>query len=724
MSDFPKIPTVVGDTDDDASIHLHSRVGPAKPLALDREILKILNEDEDIDDNMEFNKNFEYFKKNGTLQDRIEKDRSDSYQNRNYNYTERDNSKGFESNRPNEGIASEPENINTHLDDESDKDPDYQDHIFIGTKEAEGEEEDEEEDDELTEVESVISDSKSHPPKQNNPGSDVPPKKIHFNKYEDLMTIVFVIVLFLFGIVLSRYFKGTKDTVKPVENYYEINSRFNQLDQEIEKLNKFNLDSSQKQEELEQSYISLSNTFNSRFEVISNKFNDINFDLLRNDKFNQLENEIQDMKSNINSIDLVTNTKSFESRLNDLSGKLNALSNINEQIETSKTIIIDDLINTLPEKLPIYIKDDKVHYAPEFNKFLYTFIDSYFKENISWNQFIQDNKSYLNEFIQSIIEKSSSNPMQKSTFENILNKKFKDNNKVIFEKFNNLIDNLNVDSSSNFSLPNTSSNKILLSNLLEIFAKGSISVNYADYKLGSRILGFLTSLPKETKSLNRKLFLGWYDYLVSSTPSFKDLKYNANNVLIDGGQSWSCDSLTCTLGVRLSNSVILTDLIFQSPKISEFNNPDFVSIYIKPKTKTQHTNLVNYLNDFKFNFKRLLSNNQYIKKFIKVKEVSMNPDKSINHIKMPLSLVNLRIPVKDVYIEMSSSRGITGLYNLKAFGITEFNSYKYDKELDLLVDNLKDVTDVNSLNIEDENSYQGDYESNYDIMIGEEPELV
>ena len=46
MGDLSRIPVYRGDTDDDASIHPHSRVGPAKPMSYqkyDHQIMEILN---------------------------------------------------------------------------------------------------------------------------------------------------------------------------------------------------------------------------------------------------------------------------------------------------------------------------------------------------------------------------------------------------------------------------------------------------------------------------------------------------------------------------------------------------------------------------------------------------------------------------------------------------------------------------------------------------------
>lgn len=163
----------------------------------------------------------------------------------------------------------------------------------------------------------------------------------------------------------------------------------------------------------------------------------------------------------------------------------------------------------------------------------------------------------------------------------------------------------------------------------------------------------------------------------------------------------------------------MTDLIFKNPPIDSIKSPSFVSIYIKPTNPEQVNELIEYLQNLKFDIAKT-NDQKYLKKFYKIKEVSLDPDKPINHVKLPVSLVNLKIPIKDIYVQLKSNSGITGLYNLKAYGISEFNSYKYNQEFELLVDKLSELDeneepitnniDINSFIDENHSDILGDDE--------------
>lgn len=705
MAGFPKIPLVLGDTDDDASIHLNSKIGPSKPLPpmkkSDREILKILNGTTDTHENHneydEFNRNFEIFKKTGKLPE-----------------IEDPVNGGVENTDPEKEEEDEEEDDDyTESDVEEDANDSDSDSDF---------------DEDATEVESIQSDFDINlepkggfsPTQEKSKFDNSTPEDTEgnfFQQYRNL--IISAVVILLLEVILitsykltSRFGLSAAPDNKIIDNYYEVNSKFNKLDDEILKISQINSNLISNQELLVQNYQDLNENINA---TIQGKFNELaaQFSLLEAKiptKHEQLFKDFDSLKSDFQNFKSVTNFTEFNNKLSVLGDRLSHLTALNEDFESLKAEFLQSFIDNLPNHLPIYIKNNKIHYIPEFNKFLYNFIDSYTKEKApqgDWNQFLQNNKESLNKHISQIMEESGIAGMNKQSFQKILNEKLSKNNQVIFDKFNNLVDQLSVsgngtDSQTKLShLTLDNSDDLFLNNLLDLFAKGSINTNYADYKLGSRILGFLTSTGfsgksegDNGKSLNRKLFLGWYDYLANSSPNPSQLKYNANNVLIDGGESWQCNSQTCSLGIRLSNSIVLTDLVLKSLDIN--TKPNAVSIYIRPNSKSQYHNLLQYLQEFKIptKFKYGINssiNHKYLSKFIKIKEMMLSEDK-LDHIKLPVSLINMKVPIRDIYFEFHNLNGANKemqIFNLKAFGISEYNYYKFNKEFDLLISNLQ-----------------------------------
>lgn len=648
MSRFPGLPSIIGDTDDDASIHLNSKVGPARPLPKmndkARLINNILNSEPDVVDNSYnslFTKYFSGITNEPGVEQQVEEPMNDH---------------GPES------VIEKEKNGDVELNDDDDlEDIDYEDNQDdIGD---DGEDLDFDDDTEV-ESESEDTDNIKKSVEQAPSVASLDPFKI------------FLVLFMLQSIVVFFYLNRQRtSTSTPVDNYFEINSKFNIIDKQINEL-------SSKHESSLESLNSLDSQLNKIVEN-TNKFQESSFQISQEllVKYNSLD-------SKLSQLSLVTNATEVKENLNDLI-------NINKNIETVKEDIIHQLIDILPSHLPIYIKNNKVHYIPEFNKFLYNFVDSYMKENDSktWQEFLNTHKESLQSYISKIMQESNLKGMGKGEFQKLLQDKFKENNEEIITKFNNLIDNLDINGTeANDKTLRFNGDLIFLNNILEFLSKGSINVNYADYKLGSRILGFLTSAPHDNKSLPRKLLLGWYDYLVESVPQPSDLKYNANNLLIDGGSSWVCNpdnSNICSVGVKLSNPIIMTDLILKSTDLQTI--PKFVSIYVKPTSRKSFEDIVAYLNEFKIDFNLPTSSNKYLRKFVKIKEakLEMTP---LNHIKVALSLINLRIPIKDVYIEFhgTNQNEMIEMFNLKVYGISEYNSYKYNKEFETIIDSLKD----------------------------------
>lgn len=733
MTGFPKIPLVLGDTDDDASIHLNSKVGPSKPLrpmkSSDKQILQILNDNEPVnpDEYKEFNRNFEIFQHTGRLPNLGSSEPhndGDRKEQEHLNYL---------------GTGAEPQVPRNDFDNEDDHD----DQDYIGSDFSSDELDDDysdhdddynDDDDDATEVESVQSSSiatKSHSSEHS--VNDSPPENVTNSKsesnimdfiyrYKTLFATFFIVIVVEIIVITSyklsvRYSSTSPNSnSKMIENYYEINSKFNKIDDELSKISKINTNLINNQELLALNYNELNNniniTINKKFHELSQQFNELGNTNKLLARLEELLSDFSALQTDFNNFKSITNFTEFDQKLTGLSDKLAHLNTLNNDFESLKSEFLQSLVDSLPNYLPIYIKNNKIHYIPEFNRFLYNFVDSYLKEqqsssssNETWHEFLLTNKESLNQHITQILKDSNMTGMNKQSFYKLLNQKLTQNNQVIYDKFNSLVDNLNIatanstDDHGNRKLLLSNSNELLLNNLLEIFAKGSINTNYADYKLGARILGFLTTVPGSgasfaSKSLGHKLFLGWYDYLANSSPSLKQLKSNANNLLIDGGESWQCeDSQTCSVGIRLSNSIILTDLILKSINLND--KPHAVSIYIKPSSKLQYNNLLQYLQDFKIPAKFKYGggssiNSKYLSKFIKVKELLLSNDR-LDHIKLPISLINLKIPVKDIYLEFHNlGRGDKmEVFNLKAYGVSEYNSYKFSNEFNLLINSLQ-----------------------------------
>lgn len=100
------------------------------------------------------------------------------------------------------------------------------------------------------------------------------------------------------------------------------------------------------------------------------------------------------------------------------------------------------------------------------------------------------------------------------------------------------------------------------------------------------------------------------------------------------------------------------------------------------------------------------ANNKFLTKFINVKNFKLEPSKAINILKLPINLINLKIPIRDIYLKLNCPSGTKcGLYNVKIYGINEYNSYKFTQELDLITARLQEEIQEEELN-NDGNSYE------------------
>lgn len=684
MSGFPKVPRIRGDTDDEASIHLYSQVGPANPLHrrapsglgpksnYERDIMKILYEEDDkLEPNGEpsagelpnFNTGFHQFQKLRSLAD-------------------------------NADFASDEE-------DEVDEDKDYTDDETVLDDDAGPLKlndpflDEPKPNDSLFQQFQRVRDNESEPKaKQNSTGK--PKSRKNKSAGSSIWIILSAIIVFLasfsIGNTLPPYITGTSSpSSRPIESFKDITSRFQKIEKHLDQLDGLTANLSEKQEFQTSKFESLEANLNKKFTVISKRFDELAVKSEGNENYHRLWNEFNELKERIELLSL-SDPDLLGSKLKEIANQLTRLSLLSTNLENVKSDILQQLMDALPNQVPVYIKNNKIHYLPEFQKYLYSFVEKFYRDRLSnetvdWNTFIKQNdlqlKNYINSNLRSI---------NKASLQEILNTKLQDNNKVIWKKVNEILDSINTIPSN--STITKASSKVLLSNLLDVLHGGSVNVNYANYRYGTRILGFLTDNGHDfgKKSLSRRLFLGWYDYLTSNgLKSPKYWKFNANNVILDGGSYWQCELNSCNFGLRLFSPVILTDFVLENPLgVEHVDGPLTVSIYIRPKNASQRGTLLEYLKNYKLNFEPLNTKNKYLKKFVKVKEVGLNSEKPINHIKFPVSLVNLRISVRDIYVELVSMDGKIGLYQFKAYGISEYNAEKYSDEVETLLNKMYD----------------------------------
>ncbi|KAK6200171.1 uncharacterized protein RJT21DRAFT_41539 [Scheffersomyces amazonensis] len=792
MAGFPSLPRVNGDTDDDASIHLNRTVGRAQPLTnkrssivseVDRKIYAALhqtnqyditekdeNENEEDADGIngshhELNNSFERYQQDNANGYASEED--DDYQYNDTTEVESDDELEIDSDYDDRELQALNEkfqalkHFNTprkpqrspysktdipiiqnqnpkddligrykrwtvpHLQPPSDNVRDHspvdstnQPHYGVEEKE-DGHDNDEEIEEEEEEQESnlLASSTGGNASTKNNLITSIMSVKLPISNWKVYLLYAFISFVPTFLILIYQKGFNYSENGSPT---YHINTRLqketaNSINKLLEITNKLE----NRQEFIENNHQSDLAAINSKFDFINNKFDSIETSIQETSK------QIKDFKQ------VVSNTKVTNINTNSTSVE-ELRSFIVENLSSIKQEILNDLLESLPQLIPVYIKHDKIHFSSQFHKYLYNFIDKYMENNPN-NQTLQLNHSNNNDTL------TNKSYLKKDELERYLDKRFLFNNKFIIDKFNNLVDNLNLAASSNtnstedsFTVLKESTNKLLLNQLLEIFSQGSVKVNYADYSIGARILGFLTRSNLKSKSTSNayKLFFGWYDYLQSK----HYWKYSANSALLDNDQYWTCQSTSenpCSVGIRLSNSIILTDLIIDFSTID--TQEDFegeISVWIKPNNYKLGEKLLKYLTDLKFSDSTVRSTDKYLRKFFKVKKFNViqtfdreGKTNRLKHIKMPISMINLGVPTRDIYIEFRGTSTNIANYeisNIKAYGITELNANRYDKQFSLVIDKM--YQEGNQDNLFEENDIVEDY--NYGIYTNRPYELL
>ncbi|RKP30548.1 hypothetical protein METBISCDRAFT_16004 [Metschnikowia bicuspidata] len=635
MGDFSRIPVYRGDTDDDASIHLHSRVGPAKPMSYqkyDHQIMEILN-------------------------DSGQRDPEDDFDAR-----ARELNTGFQKFAESSPFESDSEGDLTHVEDE----PDF------GRK---------------------VTRKSVHSSKQN---PNEPEERFALSIFNPSI-LGYICGVVLFFIILWRLSKSHNSATQV--DTTSVNARIDEVSQRVGALKEISTALDQQVDLISVKQDSFVNSVLLRIATFEQTLQDLQNNAVDEARVHQIEAELGAFRKQLDAGLLVIsqNPEELEQKVQRISGDLAQLLRLNHDVLVIKKEIVNELVKRLPSLVPVYMKDNKVHYVPEFYDFMVNFVGSVSgagNSTLTWQDFMSSHGPQFKTYIKNLFDTADVKFLSKAQFEESLHELLASNNRALISKINSILDKIDLLRNSTSIDLGASGNRIVLDNLLEVVSKGSMKVNFADYKLGSRILGFLTTTGSDSykkRSLARTVFLGWYDYLTSSgLRSAAKMKFNANNILVDGGQYWQCDSRKCSVAVRLSSPVILTDLILNNPLAGRpegLQVPEMISIYIKPRKRLDAARLELHL-ESRLNSPYQKIDNKYLSKFYKVKDLLLKGSGSTEHIKLPTSIINMRIPVRDIYLEISSRQGFTGLFNLKAYGITEFNSFRYAEKFESILDRL------------------------------------
>lgn len=378
----------------------------------------------------------------------------------------------------------------------------------------------------------------------------------------------------------------------------------------------------------------------------------------------------------------------LQQRFNLLSERLEEYRKMTNEIESWKAQIDNFVTAKIKEHVPLFIENKQVHYLPEFQSWLRKYINDSANEHFTkntWNEIENMVDGFVNVKILDEMHNFTSLFVSRDEFAADLEKAFELTEKKVTSELHLVLDKFDFSNSSRIDV-SRATNRIALDNLLDVISKGSLKVDFASYKLGARVLGFLTTRARIPKSAFRKLFLGWYDYLNSNgITSPQNIVYNANNAISENSRMWLCGLSSCSIGVRLLAPIILTDIVLNSGGEGGGFTPDKASIYVKPRTRKDATKLEDFLESYRQEF-LAPPRNKWLKKFYKIKEVEL--DRNLSFIKIPISIVNLKIPIRDIYVEFSSSKGSTGLLNLRAYGLTEYNAMRLDGAFSSLLDEL------------------------------------
>lgn len=201
--------------------------------------------------------------------------------------------------------------------------------------------------------------------------------------------------------------------------------------------------------------------------------------------------------------------------------------------------------------------------------------------------------------------------------------------------------------------------------------------NYAAHNEGARILGFLTK-GGERKSISRKILLGWYDFFRSP----ENNQFGASSVLTEGETYWHCKSNVCPLGIRLAAPIVLKHILicWHGDRINHQERPISMKVFVKPRYPKQIQLIADHA---RHEIQDSVLRSPYLKKFIQVMLVELNTLSESSLIELPSFIFDHQIPIRDVYIELSSTNREIEIRTIKMFGLPqqdlEILSNKWDK---------------------------------------------
>ncbi|QBM90202.1 hypothetical protein METSCH_E04440 [Metschnikowia aff. pulcherrima] len=635
MTGFPTLPLMRGDTDDDASIHLYSHVGPAHPISRtkhDRLIMRILGKvlsqaykTNEVSQVKELNAKFEeYVRKSSSMSDR-------------------------EADDPHLALESTP---------------------YSGD-------------------EKVIA--------KNETG---PLLRASFSRGRMIIQLGSRLYGFLLGVAIIFIVQGViKHGPQAPVDLSIVSSRLLGVENNVEALRDLSVALDAQVGTFHEKQTNLAESTNHRLSQMEDSFGERLRSFVQvQQRYESLENEIDDLKKTINGLDILHDSPAdLENRLVRITNEISRLSEVDANLQNSKNEIVTEVLKELPAHVPVYIKNNEIHYIPEFRKFLRSFVEKYgSRSNQDWEAFMNDSRRDFESYVQNSVNAHEVKFMTKEQFDRVLNERMSQLSNALSSKRSSLLEIL--DSGSYTSISNTGHEtgyETVVDEVLERVGFDSFKVNHAEYNLGARILGFLTDTgihENATKSLARTVFLGWYDYMWSKRASASEIPgRNANNILFDSGSYWQCGSSLCSVGVRLSSPIILTRIVLNNPfslRPKSLQFPITVSIYVKPTKNT----LAKALHDYTIvsSSDSHINSNRYLAKFLKVQEANLTWEQAEQHIRLPLKFVSQKVFVRDVFLKIHSNRGPTGLYNMKAYGLTKSDVKSYGQELDLLFSRLAD----------------------------------
>lgn len=383
-----------------------------------------------------------------------------------------------------------------------------------------------------------------------------------------------------------------------------------------------------------------------------------------NEKFQTLVNKIASLQNEDNIASRDQNElQTFQDLLFNKSSNKHKMSEVFKMFEEQLT---SSVIQQLPYHVPVIINDQKIQYSSEFANFI---------RNLTTQYDQNKNEDYLSNTRNCLEAASSWNCLKNQMDEQISSQFAQTYDLLLYE-----VRSLFKDFEERHALPSEIPLSVNRS-------EGLIQSNFADYRLGARILGYLTTTSpswKTTRPFYRKLLFGLYDYFNShGIKNPNTLQLNANNVLSDNDLSWQCEAVMCTIGVRLSYPVFLTHLLLRFPPDKKAQTNTTLSVFVKPKRKQY----IKQLLEVSENEDMLIehndhSNNPYLTKFVKVHSSQLNLSKPLHIISLPRNFVNLNIPVKDIYLEFSSTDDEIEVCCVKVCGQNSKNGVSKEPEVE------------------------------------------